>query len=444
MTPTTISNGFNLKRPMHMTHLKKCLSLFAGILLLSSSAIAEKIILDRVVAIVDDDVVMASELQSRLLTITRSLQASNTEVPPLDVMKSQVLERLIVEQLQLQMAKRANVQISDEELNQAIGRIQQGNKLTKEQFLEQLAKDGMTIEALRHDIRRELVLNRVQQGSVNRRINISKQEVDGFLASQEGKFWASPDYLLGHILIATSSDKAVQIAAEEKANKLQKQLLDGADFRNTAVGNSSGQNALNGGDMGWRKIAQLPSLFADIVPSLAAGDVSAPFESPAGFHILKLYEQRGGGEQLIDQAKVRHILVKPSEILSNDEAHAKLLGIRQSIIDGADFAEQAKEHSEDIGSMLSGGDLGWSLPGQFVPEFESMMGQIEINDVSVPFRSQFGWHILQVQERRSEDMSENMRRNQASNLLRKRRFDEELQIWLQEIRDEAFVEITLK
>jgi len=278
---------------------------------------------------------------------------------------------------------------------------------------------------------------------VNRRINVSQAEIDGFLASQEGKFWASPDYLLGHILVPVGSTNSVA-AAEEIADKLQQELLDGADFRNIAVANSSGQNALNGGDMGWRKVAQLPTLFAEVVPTLSAGDVSSPFKSPAGFHILKLYEQRGGGEQLVDQAKVRHILIKPSEILTNDEAHAKLLGVRQKIIDGADFAEQAKEYSEDIGSMLSGGDLGWSLPGQFVPEFESMMGQIEIGEVSVPFRSQFGWHILQVQERRSEDMSENMMRNQASNLLRKRRFEEELQVWLQEIRDEAFVEITLK
>ncbi len=435
-------NGFYMK----MTSFKTLLTTLAAALTFSASTalMAEKIVLDKIVAIVDDDVVMASELQHRLISITRNLQAANTEIPPLDVMKTQVLERLIVEQLQLQMAYRANVQISDEELNQAIGRIQQGNGLSQTEFVEQLAKDGMTLHSLREDIRREMVLNRVQQGSVNRRISVSRQEIDGFLASQEGRFWASPDYLLGHILVPASGDRSSLDTAETKAEKLQQQLADGADFRNIAVANSSGQNALNGGDMGWRKIAQLPTLFADVVPTLAVGDVSMPFKSPAGFHILKLYEQRGGGEQLIDQAKVRHILVKPSEILSNDEAHAKLLRIRQAIIDGADFAEQAREHSEDIGSMLSGGDLGWSLPGQFVPEFEAMMGQIEIGDVSAPFRSQFGWHILQVEERRSEDMSENMMRNQASNLLRKRRFDEELQVWLQEIRDEAFVEITLK
>ncbi len=406
---------------------------------------AQTITLDKVVAVVDDDVVMASELQQRLISITHKLQAANTELPPMDVLQSQILERLIIEQLQLNLGERANVSIDDSQLNQAIARIRQGNKLSEEAFAQQLAQEGMTLADLREEIRREMIINRVQQGSVNRRIKISEQEIDSFLASTEGKFWTSPDYQLGHILIALPSGaSAAEIdSTKAKADQLHRELETGADFRKLAVANSAGQNALQGGDLGWRKLAQLPALFADEVPKLTKGGVSKPFRSAAGFHILKLYDQRGGGEQLVEQSKVRHILVKPSAILSDDQAYQKLKRLKARIEAGEDFAALAKEHSEDIGSMLSGGDLGWSMPGQFVPEFESMIKQVNVGEVSVPFRSQFGWHILQVQERRQEDMSETMIRNQAANLLRKRRFEEELQSWLQEIRDEAYVEIML-
>lgn len=421
-------------------------ALVATLALASSTWLgAQTVTLDKVVAVVDDDVVMASELQQRLISISRKLQASNTELPPMEVLQSQILERLIVERLQLQMGARANVNIDDRELNQAIERIRQGNKLTAEEFEQQLAQEGLSLDTLREEIRREMIINRVQQGSVNRRIRISEQEIDNFLASTEGKFWTSPDYQLGHILVSMPSGASAEEInqAETKARDLHQQLTNGADFKQLAVTHSAGQNALQGGDLGWRKTAQLPGLFADVVPTLQKGQISEPFRSAAGFHILKLYDQRGGGEQLVEQSKVRHILVKPSAILTDDQAYQKLMRIKAQIEGGADFAEKAREHSEDIGSMLSGGDLGWSMPGQFVPEFESMMKQIDVGQISVPFRSQFGWHILQVQERRKEDMSGAMMRNQARNLLRKRRFEEELQSWLREIRDKAYIEIKI-
>lgn len=303
----------------------------------------------------------------------------------------------------------------------------------------------MSMAQFKERLRREMLINRVQKGSVNRRIKVSDQEIDNFLESQEGKFWVSPDYQLGHILISLSAgaDEETVDNAKAKAERLYQQLNDGANFKELAIANSNGQMALQGGDLGWRKTSQLPSLLAEAVPNMKKGEVSEPIRSDAGFHILKLYNQRGGEETIVEQSKVRHILVKPSTILSDKEAFEKITHIREELEAGADFNELAKNHSEDIGSMLSGGDLGWSTPGQFVPEFEATMNDIEVGKVSEPFRSQFGWHILKVDERRQQDFTDTVIRNQAANIIRKRRFEEELPNWLQEIRDEAYVEIKL-
>lgn len=412
---------------------------------LSASCFVSAQVLDRVVAIVDDDVVMASELQQQLGLIAQRLQAQKTEMPPISVLRDQVLEHLIRERLQLQMGVRAGVKISQEELNQAIGRMAQSNKLSKEAFIAGMKEDGMTVSKLQERIRREMVINRVQKGSVNRRIHVSEQQLNNFLESQEGKFWISPDYLLGHILInlsSTADDEAVA-DAKAKVEELHEKLLHGADFRELAIANSKGQMALQGGDLGWRKTSQLPGLLAEAVPSLQKGDVSNSIRSDAGFHLIKLYDQRGGEETIVEQSKVRHILVKPSTILSDKEALEKVQHIRGELVAGGDFNELAKNNSEDIGSMLSGGDLGWSTPGQFVPEFEETMAQVKVGEISEPFRSQFGWHILKVDERRQQDFTDTVIRNQANNIIRKRRFEEELQNWLQEIRDEAYVEIKL-
>ncbi|GAA6153840.1 peptidylprolyl isomerase [Pseudoteredinibacter isoporae] len=429
-----------------MNSKKTIKSLIAGLSLsLSLSTFAQTIALDKVVAIVDNDVVMASELQQQLSLISKRLQAQNTELPPEAVLRDQVLEHLIRERLQLQMGQRAGVEISEQEISQAISRMAAGGGLSMEQFQQQLWSDGMSMAQFKDRLRKEMIINRVQKGSVNRRIHVSDQEIDNFLESQEGQFWVSPDYQLGHILISLSAgaDEETVDDAKAKANDLYEQLSNGANFRELAIANSNGQMALQGGDLGWRKTSQLPSLLAEAVPNMAKGDVSSPIRSDAGFHILKLYDQRGGEETIVEQAKVRHILVKPSTILSDNEAFEKISHIREELQGGADFAELAKNHSEDIGSMLSGGDLGWSTPGQFVPEFEATMKATEVGAISEPFRSQFGWHILKVDERRQQDFTDTVIRNQAANIIGKRRFEEELPNWLQEIRDEAYVEIKL-
>ncbi len=415
----------------------------AAILALSNFSAAKTITLDKVIAVVDNDVVMASELQQRIGIVTAQLQANNTPMPSDEILHAQIIEQLVTESLQLQIGRRVGVEISEAEIDAAMNRMKQANNLSDAAFAEQLKNDGVNINSLRDQIRRDMIIDQVQRGSVNRRIRISEQEVQNFLKSKQGKFWASPDYNLGHILISLPStvNNEEAKAAEDKAHALVKRLRDGADFRQVAVAESQGQNALKGGDIGWRKSAQMPDLFAQAIETLEENGISEPLRSGAGFHILKLYGKRGSQEQVIEQAKVRHILVKPSTILTNEEAQQKLADVRQQILDGADFAEMAKLHSEDVGSMLSGGDLGWSLPGKFVPEFERTINNSSVGDISEPFRSQFGWHILQVQERRQQDMSETVRINQANRLLRNQRFEEERLNWIREIRDEAFVEI---
>lgn len=431
----------NMKKPQLLKNAKYLLAIAA--ITFSHLALSATQLLDKIVAVVDNDVIMSSELDQRMSMITAQLQANQTQMPPEEVLKAQILDQLINESLQLQLGNRYGIRISEDEIDNAISRMQQASNMTAAQFRQKLIADGVNPDLLRDQIRRDMIIDQVQKGSVNRRISISPREIENFLKSKQGKFWSSPDYNLGHILIAipsTASNEEVK-EAERKARDIVYRLAQGADFRQLAVAESQGQNALQGGDLGWRKSAQMPELFAQSVETLEPGQVSEPLRSGAGLHILKLYGKRGDQEQVIEQAKVRHILIKPSAILADSEARDKLASIRTQIISGADFAEMAKEHSEDVGSMLSGGDLGWSLPGKFVPEFERTINSTAVGEISEPFRSQFGWHILQVQERRQQDMSETVRQNQAANLLRNQRFDEERINWLQELRSEAYIEI---
>jgi peptidyl-prolyl cis-trans isomerase SurA len=409
----------------------------------SISAIAQVEVLDRVVAIVDEDVVLESEVRERLAFIYIQIQKSGTQLPPEDILTQQVLERLISERLQLNMGYSAGIRISDEELNDAMGRIAASNQLTMEQYVEQIHNSGKTRSAVREEIRSEMILSRVQQGFVMRRINISSQELDNFLSSEEGRFMTSPDVNIGHILLPVPSGTSIAEANAilERAQDLLSQVQSGTDFKQLAIANSADQTALQGGDLGWRKMAQLPGVFIEAVEKLEVNNVSEPIRSDAGFHLVKLYERRGGGEQLVEQHFARHILIEPNEIRDEETTINQLNELRDRIAAGEDFALLAKEFSEDPGSALNGGELGWSTPGMFVPAFEQTMNSIELQEISAPFLSQFGWHILQVTERRNQDFSENIMRNRVENLLRQRKYEEELQVWLQEIRDEAFVEI---
>lgn len=424
--------------------LHHCL-IAASLVLTSLTGQAEIQKVDEVVAVVDRSVLFRSELNERIAQVARHARANNLALPELATLQEQVLDHLISEKLQLQMAKRVGLQISDEQINQTIEQIRQSNQLTPEQFALQLQQDGMDITALRKKLRQDLTLQQIQQGIVQQRIHISPLEIENFLKSADAQFWISPEYHLGHILISVpQSASADEVeTAKAKAEGLVENIRGGTPFAQVAIAESKGPAALSGGDLGWRKTSELPSLFSEIAPTLEPGQVSAPSRSPAGFHILTLYEKRGGEQQTELQSKARHILIKPSAILSNEEAEAKLAKIRKKIIEGADFAAMAKEHSEDIGSMLAGGDLGWSKPGMFVPAFEKVISEIKVGEISQPFRSRFGWHILQVQERRQQDITDELLRQKAARILTNRRFEDELSVWLRELRDEAYVDIKI-
>jgi peptidyl-prolyl cis-trans isomerase SurA len=428
------------------TKLSDCLRpLLLGAALLAATAQADVRPLDRVVAIVDNDVVMQSQLDARLREVQQTIGKRGGALPPEHVLSQQVLERLIIENIQLQIGDRSGIRITDEELNQAMGTIAQRNGMSLEQFRQALARDGLSYADARDQVRREMIISRVRQRRVAERIQVTDQEVQNFLASDLGKMQLSEEFRLANILIPVSegaSSSEIQ-AAERQARELYEQLQQGADFAQLAISRSASETALEGGEMGWRKAGQLPPPFDSMVSALNLGEVTEPVRTPGGFIILKLLEKRGGDTQVRDEVHVRHILIKPSEIRSAEETRRLVERLYQRIVAGEDFAELAKSYSEDPGSALNGGDLNWIDPNALVPEFRQVMSETASGELSKPFQTQFGWHVLQVMGRRATDSSAQFREQQAANLLRNRKYDEELQAWLRQIRDEAYVETKL-
>jgi peptidyl-prolyl cis-trans isomerase SurA len=417
--------------------------LLLGALFLGTLAHAQVQPLDKVVAIVDNDVIMQSQLDQRMQEVRQTIAKRGGGEPPMEELQKQVLDRLILENLQLQIGERSGIRITDEELNAAMGTIAQRNNMSLDQFRAALAHDGLSYDAARDQVRREMVISRVRQRRVAERIQVSEQEVKNFLASDMGKAQLSQEYHLANILIATPEGaNASQIqAAAKQAMDLYQQLRQGGDFASLATARSASDNALEGGDMGWRKAAQLPPPFDQMLASMKAGEVTQPVRTPGGFIILKLLEARGGQAEMRDEVHVRHILLKPSEIRSPAETQRLIETLYTRIKDGEDFATLAKNYSEDPGSALNGGDLNWIDPQSLVPEFREVMAQTPVDTVSRPFQTQFGWHILEVLGRRATDATQQAREQQALNVLRNRKYDEELQTWLRQIRDEAYVEI---
>lgn len=413
---------------------------------LPSPGHAEPQLLDGVAAIVDNDVVLLSELRNEIQMVQRQLMHSQNQAPPQDVLVKQVLDRLILDKLQLAMGSRAGVKVSDGELSQAMARIAEREGVTMDDLYAQARNDGMSPEELRQRVAREMIVARVQQSVLNRRITVSNAEIEAFLNSDAAaQLGSSEEVHVGHILLPLNpnANESDVKAVLDKAEALRSRALQGEDFRQLAVANSAGQNALEGGDLGWRSASQLPGPFALALRTLDPGQISAPIRSDAGFHLLKLYDRRGGADHVVRQSQVSHILVKPSEIRTDDQALELAQTLRRRALAGEDFGKLAREFSEDPSSALKGGDLGWAIPGQFVPEFESVMNATDPNKVSEPFKTQFGWHILKITNRRDQDFSAEIRHNQAMAFLRQRKFEEELPIWLQQIRDEAYVEIKL-
>jgi peptidyl-prolyl cis-trans isomerase SurA len=406
---------------------------------------SEPVLLDRVVALVDDGVILESERLSRARQVSLQMARRNTTPPPDEALRAQVLERMIVESIELQMADKAGIRIDDNTINDTIGNIARQNRLSAEDFQAAIEREeGIPFRAFREQIRREMTITQLRQRRVSNRVKISDKDIDAFLESEVGKANLAPDYRLGHILIAVedANDPAQKLTARQRADDVYGQIKAGADFAQMAAMWSNDERALEGGDLGWRKAGQLPTLFADVVIDMQSGDLSEPIASPSGYHIIKVLETRGGTEQTVNQTETRHILIKPNEIRSENDARSLIEDIRQRIASGKDeFATLAKTYSDDPGSAAQGGSLGWVNPGTMVQVFEQTMNEAPLKQVSQPFRSQFGWHILEVTARRSQDMSTEFKRNRARQMLFKRKYDEDLANWLREIRQDAFVEI---
>lgn len=413
----------------------------AATLLTVGNAQSATEVLDQVVAIVDDDIVMASELRERIAAVNESIATRGIQAPPEDQLIRETLDRLILENIQLQKGQRVGVRISDAQLNSAMQRIAAQNRMTLDQFRQALEQQGQSYGAMREQVRREMIIQRVQGGNVNQRIQITDQEVDNFLATEEGQKMAQPEYHLVHALLAIPPDaSAAEVAsAEAHVEKLAKRIRNGESFEGV-VSSSTGQYAFSGGDLGWRKLDDLPSLFSDVAPGLAAGQTADPIRSDSGYHLIYMAEKRGG-EQVVAQTEARHILIKPSEIMTDEQARELVVELRARAESGEDFGELAREYSEDIGSAAEGGELGWTSPGQMVPEFDKAMAATAVDQISEPVKTQFGWHIIQVEGRRQQDMTSEAIRAQAMNYLHDRKYQEELDAWLRQIRDEAFVDI---
>lgn len=418
---------------------------FTTVLFALSEAKSALVLLDRIAVVVDEDVIMLSEVEARVTTVKAQI-ATSGEVPPDDVLTEQVVERLIIEHLQVRMAERAGMRIGDAELNDTIQRIAAQNNLTLSQFQQAIEQDGMSYVAMREQVRRELTLSQVQQGVMSSRIEISEQEMKNFLASELGEAIVADEYRLAHILItAPEAANATEISAvRKKALDLISRVENGESFQALAIEHSAGQNALKGGDLGWRKPVQLPTMFADVAQAMAVGEINGPIKSGSGFHIVTLTDKRGAKTQgQIAQTRARHVLVKPSEIRSETEAQELAENLLIEVTHGRDFEEIAKLYSEDPGSALNGGDLDWNQAGIFVPEFETMIHTLDLNVLSPVFKTSHGYHFLEVTGRRIEDFSEQFQQNMAAEYLRGQKFDEELNTWLREIREEAFVDIRI-
>jgi peptidyl-prolyl cis-trans isomerase SurA len=411
-------------------------------LLLSSHLHAAPLQLDSVVAIVNDDVVLASEFKQRLQIIRDQLSARQQRIPPDNILEPQVMDRLVLDNLMLQLADQQGIKVTDRQLNDAINNIASRNSMTLPQFREALIAEGQDYVTAREQIRREMLIAQVQQSNVSRRIRVSEQEIKNFLKSDSGAANQS-EILLSIILIATpeqASPEQIQ-ASETKANSIYQTLVNKADFAETAIATSNAPNALNGGDLGWRKAAELPESLTAAVSGMKPGDISAPIKTPSGFYIAQLRDKRGGTVQLVEQTKLRHILLKPSEIRSPAQTKRLIERLYTRLNQGESFEELAKELSDDPASGSEGGDLNWASPGQMVPEFEQVMQRTPIGELSAPFESRFGWHILQVQDRRTQDMGDQVKESQARSTISKRKYSEELVNWLREIRSQAYVEI---
>ena len=401
---------------------------------------------DTIVAIVEDDVVLSSELQNETAAILQKLKSNKVALPPENVLKRQVLERIIVDKLQRHLAKTSGITVTNENLQSAVADIAQRNNMNTDDFKKQLLSQKMNYEDFEENIRHEIVINQLRAREIGGQIKVTDSEVEHALETQGEITLDKSQYHLGHILIAIpeSASATVIQAARRKADGVVATLRTKADFTKTAIEMSDDAQALQGGDLGWRTLAQMPTIFVDVAAKMVAGDISEPIRSPSGFHIIKLMDFKGlskAQSHILTKTKVRHILIKTNELVDDNEARKRLLALKMRITEGDDFAALARAHSDDKGSALKGGSLDWVVPGALVPDFEKAMNNLKVNEISQPIQTQFGWHLIQVLDRSQQDNSTDFKKNQVRDAIRERKIEEETELWLRRLRDEAYVEI---
>jgi peptidyl-prolyl cis-trans isomerase SurA len=413
-------------------------------IILNSHALSAQEV-DRVLAIVEDDVILDSELQHETGVITQRLQANKVTLPPENILRRQVLERMIVDKLQRHLAESSGINVTKENIQSAVSDIARRNNMNVAQFKEQLQSQGMKFDDFEENIRREIIINQLRAREIGGQVKVTDSEVEHYMETQGDSLADKSQYHLGHILVAVPEAASAEVIqkAQHRADTIVQKLRAKADFNKTAIESSDDAQALQGGDLGWRTLAQMPTLFVDFVSKMAPGDVSEPIRSPSGFHIVKILDFKGISKQphVLTKTKVRHILIKTNELIDDAEAKKRLLALKARIHDGDNFADLARAHSDDKGSALKGGDLDWVAPGALVPEFEAAMNALTPNDISEPIQTQFGWHLIQVLDRSQQDNSAEHKKNQVRDEIRERKIEEETELWLRRLRDEAYVEI---
>jgi peptidyl-prolyl cis-trans isomerase SurA len=429
---------------MRLTMISELIKVILLAMVLIGSATAEPSIIDidRIVAVVNSGVITQHELDSRVERALDQLARQNTPAPPKSVLEKQLLERMIVELAVLQHAEETGIRVESSQLDRAIGKIAANNNMDIESFRQALGEEGISFSDFRKDVRREIVIARVRERDVDNRVNVTDTEIDHFLANQAQQGGQENEYNLSHILVQVPEQASPEEIAKqrEKAETALNKLKAGEDFAQISAAYSDAPNALKGGSLGWRTAGQLPTLFAEAASKMQPGDLSGLLRSANGFHILKLLDKRGRDVKLVvTQTHVRHILIKLNEVVTDADARNRLLQLKERIENGASFEELAKLHSED-GSAAKGGDLGWVSPGDTVPEFEKAMDVMKPGEVSAPVQSPFGWHLIQVLERRQQDVTSERQRLEARQAIRSRKIDESYQDWVRQLRDSAYVE----
>ncbi len=401
--------------------------------------------IDRVVAIVNDDVITDSELQQRIDAILLQMRQQKASLPPRSVLKKQVLERIIINRIQLQLAAANGMRVDDETLNQTISRIAEQNGMTISEFRDVIEQDGYSFAQFRENMREEIIITRLRQRQVDSRISVSEKEVENFLINQKTQGNANDEYHLSHILIALPEGASpTQIkAAQKKAQQVLDEIRQGKNFDMEAMMVSDGQQALKGGDLGWRKAGELPTIFANVAQDMKPGEVSDLIRSPSGYHIIKLLEYRDAERHMITQTQARHILIRTDDLTTDEHAKNLLLEIKKRAVNGEDFAVLAKTYSDDTATASNGGDLGWVSKGKMVPEFEKVMLAQAPGSISDPIQTQFGWHIIEILGRREIDDTEEFNRNKVRELIYQRKIEETNVNWLRRLRDESYVEFRL-